>query len=310
MGELKFGVIYSRLHPIMAPGDFGRRAESAGFDSVWVTEGLANQRAALDPVVAMMAIAEGTTHITVGSCVILLPLRTPAIFAKEIASLDLLSSGRIVLGVGVGTSSLSNPADFRACGIDPRHRGARCDEILDCMVALWRGEPTTYHGRFFDFEDIVLQPVPLQRPYPPLWMGGEARGVLKRTARIGDGFVPMGAGPLRYRELWDEVADLTTAAGRNADTITRAVHLFGCLDDDGDRALATVEHTLTERYGFAVKLPDRSPFLIGNMDECTRVIEDYQRAGVEHFVINIACPLDEVPDNMLRFAEELLPRFR
>ena len=135
MPEPRFGVIYSRLHPVMAPADFGRRAEDAGYDSIWVTEGLANQRAALDPVVAMTAIAAGTTDITVGSCVILLPLRTPAIFAKEIASLDVLANGRIVLGVGVGASALSNPADFRAVGIDPGHRGALCDET---STVWWR----------------------------------------------------------------------------------------------------------------------------------------------------------------------------
>ena len=294
----------------MAPAEFARRAESAGFDSVWVTEGLANQRAALDPVLTMLAIAQGTTRITVGSCVILLPLRTPAVFAKEIASLDLLCGGRIILGVGVGASALSNPADFRACGIDPRFRGARCDEILDCLVALWRGEPTTYHGRFFDFEDIVLQPVPLQIPYPPLWMGGEARGVLKRTARVGDGFAPIDTGPDRYRELWEQVAGLATAEGRDPETITRAVHLYCCLDDDGDKALAIVERTLTERYGFEVKLSDRGVSLIGNPDECIGVIESYRKAGVQHFVINIARPLDEVPDNMLQLAEEVLPQFR
>lgn len=306
----KFGVIYSRLHPLMAPAEFGRQAERAGFDAVWVTEGLANQRAALDPVLTMLAIAQGTTHITVGSCVILLPLRTPAIFAKEIASLDWLSGGRIVLGVGVGASALSNPADFRACGIDPGHRGALCDEILDCLIALWRGESTTHHGRFFDFEDIVLKPVPVQTPHPPLWMGGNARGVLKRTARLGNGFAPMGAGPARYRELWEEVAGLAEAANRDPNDIARAIHIYCCMDDDADKAHETVERTLTERYGFEVKLAERDTFLIGNADHCLRTIESYLDAGVQHFVINIARPLEEVPNDMLRLADEVLPRCR
>ena len=310
MSKSKFGVIYSRLHPVIEPGEFGRRAEVAGFDSIWVTEGLANQRAALDPVVTMMAIAERTHQIMVGSCVILLPLRTPAVFAKEIASLDILSGGRIILGVGVGASTLSNPADFRAGGIDPKHRGALCDEILDCLVAFWRGKSTTYHGRFFDFDDIVLKPVPWQSPYPALWMGGQADGVLKRTARIGDGFVPIGTGPEHYFALWSKVANLAHASGRDPETITRAVHLYCCLDNNGEKALETVERTLTERYGFEVRLSDRSASLIGTLDECTRVIESYRRAGVEHFVINIARPLQEVPEAMLQLAEELLPRFR
>ena len=310
MGAPKFGVIYSRLHPIIAPDEFGRQAEAAGYDSLWVTEGLANQKAALDPVVTMMCIAQGTTRATVGSSVILLPLRTPAIFAKEIASLDVLSRGRVVLGVGVGASSLSNPADFRAGGVDPSERGARCDEILDAMINLWRGEPTTHRGRFFDFDDIVLLPTPVQTPHPPLWMGGDAPGVVRRTARVGNGFIPMTTGAARYRELWEQVARTAETMKRDPASITRALHVYCCMGDHRDQAHATVERTLSERYGFPVSLKDDGGLLTGSAEDCERVVESYIDAGVEHFVLNIARPLIEVPENMMRFAAEVLPKFR
>ena len=249
MRSPQFGVLYSRLHPVISPGDFALQTESAGYGSVWVPEGIAKTGSTLEPVVAMTAMTSSATRITVGSCVIKLPLRTPAIFAKEIASLDLLANGRIVLGVGVGARC---SADFCACGKDPRNRGALCDEILECLIALWRGESTTHHGRFFDFEDIVVKPVPFQDPHPPLWMGGEEVGVLERTARLGNSFAPMAAGPDNYRRLSKQVSRFAETVGRDPAVIARAVHLYACLDDDGAGALATVEHTLTERYGYEV----------------------------------------------------------
>ena len=141
-------------------------------------------------------------------------------------------------------------------------------------------------------------------------MGGEAPGVLKRTARIGNGFVPLGAGPARYRALWEQIADLAESEGRDPAAITRAVHLYCCLDDDPGKAHATVERTLTERYGFEVTLTEPDAFLIGDTGHCARIIESHLETGVQHFVINIARGLEEVPDTMLRLAHEVLPRFR
>ena len=306
----KFGVIYSRLHPLITPGAFAKRVEQLGFSSVWVTEGLANQKAALDPLVTMAAFAATTDTITIGSCVLIAPLRTPALLAKTVASLDILSAGRLILGIGVGGSSLSNSSDFAACGIDPRERGARCDELVELMQAFWTGEPVSYDGVHYQVKDIQLNPTPVQNPHPPIWAGGEADGVLRRTAKHCTGFVPVGRGPRHYQKLWDRIRSYADEYTQDWSTIQRAVHLYYCSAKDQATAHAQVERTLSDRYGFEVSLPDDGSFLTGTVDDCLRAIESYRAVGVEHFVLNTARPIEEVTDDIEKFAESILPRFQ
>lgn len=306
----RFGVIYSRLHEIVAPSEFAHLVEQLGFDSVWATEGLVNQLPAIDPIVAMAALAHGCRRITVGSCVILSPLRTPAILAKEIASLDVLSNGRIVLGIAVGGSSLSNPADYVVSGVDPRERGGRCDEGIEIMKKLWTGESVSHHGQFYNFDDIHMRPAPIQKPHPPIWVGGNADGAIKRAARSGNGFVPVGEGADAYRASWERLEKYAAEAKRGVSEITPAVHLFYCMGDNRDHAHALVERTLNERYGIAVKLENDGRFILGSADDCAKVIENYMAAGVTDFILNTVRPLAEVRADVERFAEKVLPRFR
>ncbi len=308
--DVKVGVIYSRLHPIVSPGQFAAQVESMGFDSLWVTEGLANQKAALDPLITLSAFAGATSRITIGSCVLIAPLRTPALLAKSAASIDVLSGGRLVLGVGVGGSSLSNSADYDACGIDPRTRGARCDELIELLKRFWSGQTVDFDGRFYSVTNVQLAPQPVQLPGPALWAGGEADGVLQRTARFCNGFVPMGRGPAHYESLWNRVCRYAEQYDRDPTQIEKAVHIYYCSDSTRAHAHEVIEKTLTERYGFEVKLPDDGMLLAGSADDCIRIIADYAAAGVEHFVINTARPIEEVPDDIERFAEKVLPRLR
>lgn len=310
MSAPQFGVIYSRLHEVIAPAKFAQRIEQLGFDSVWATEGLVNQLAALDPIVVMAELAHGSERLRVGSCVILSPLRSPAVLAKEIASLDFLSKGRIVLGLAVGGSSLSNPADYTASGVDPKGRGERCNEGIEVMRKLWTGERVSHHGRFYQFDDIYMYPKPVQTPHPPIWVGGNADGAVKRAAKWGDGFVPIGEGAGEYKKAWDSLCALAREAGRDCAKIIPAVHLFYCMADNRPTARALVERTLTLRYGIEVKVEDDQRYLLGNADDCAAVIDQYLAAGVQQFVINTVRPLDEVCPDIEKFAQLILPRFR
>jgi probable F420-dependent oxidoreductase len=310
MARPRFGVIYSRLHPFIAPAEFARKAEALGYDSVWATEGLVNELPALDPVVAIAGFALGTTRVAVGSCVLLSPLRSPIILAKQIASLDVLSGGRVVFGIGVGGSTLSNPDAYRALGIAVHERGARCDEGIEIMRKLWSGQRVSHTGRFYRFDDIAMEPVPLQRPHPPIWAGGAADGVLRRTARSCDGFVPIGSGAENYRRHWERIGAFAGEFGRDSAAITRAVHLYYCMARNRPEGHAVAERTLTERYGYRVSLPDDDRFPFGNADDCLETIAAYRAAGVEHFVLNPVRPLGEVVVEVERFAESLLPEIR
>jgi len=304
----RFGVIYSRLHDVIAPASFARAAESIGYDSVWATEGLVNQEAALDPVIVMAELARGSERLSVGSCVIISPLRNPAILAKQIASLDVLSAGRIVVGVGVGGSSLSNPADYRVSGVDPSERGARCSEGIEIMTKLWSGGRASHAGRFYRFEDIEMRPAPARKP--PVWAGGNADGVLKRAARLCDGFVPIGPGAREYARLWERLCAYAEEGHRDRGAVTRAVHLYYCLGASRDEARTNAERTLAGRYGIEVELPRDERFLFGTLDDCLRTIESYVEAGVEHFVVNTVRPLPEVVGHIERLGRAIAGRFR
>lgn len=310
MSKPKFGVIYSRLHEIISPAAFAAAVEAMGFDSVWATEGLVNQQPALDPIVTMGELAHGSKRLTVGSCVILSPLRNPAVLAKQITSLDIVSAGRIVLGIGVGGSSLSNPADYSVSGVDPGARGARCDEGLEVLRKLWSAEQVSHRGRFYQFEDIIMRPAPIQHPHPPIWAGGSAEGVLRRTARWCNGFVPIGSGPADYGQAWERICGHADDCHRDSSKITRAVHLYCCISQTRAKAHAVAQETLTERYGFDVRLPDDGRFPFGDAGECARTIEAYRQAGVEHFVFNSVQPLAGVMGDVEQLAEQVIPACR
>ena len=310
MADPKFGVIYSRLHPVVPIPEFAQTIEDGGYDSLWVTEGLVNEMPALDIILALGAFVQHTNKITVGTCVVLAPLRNPAILAKETATLDFLSGGRVVLGVGVGGSSNSRSDAFDVCGVDPRQRGAITDEMLEIMTRLWTAKPVSHKGRFHSFENIEMGPEPVQKPHPPLWAGGEAEGVLRRAARWCQGFVPSNPGVREYARLWERIEGYTDKYGTDASKITRAVHLYFSMGESREEALARVRSTLSKRYGFEPHLPDPRAILVGTPDECAETIEDHMKLGITHFVLNCARPLPEVKGDYERFAETVLPRFR
>ena len=311
MARIEFGVMFSRFYPQIGPGEFAAMLQGAGFDSVWMGEGPSSTQPSLDPFLALTAMALAAERIRIGSCVVLVPLRNPTLQAKEVATLDILSGGRFVFGIGVGASGMADRGAYDITNIDARTRGARCDEYLDVMIALWRGEPVTHHGRFFGLDGMAIVPRPLQRPHPPIWAGGDAEGMLRRTGRVGDGFVPVAAGPADYAARWERIERYAHEAGRDPGAITRALHLYyHCIDADRSAAHADAERNLAARYGHPVSFAEDGRFAFGDAEACAETIAAYRDVGVTHFVLNLACPIEEVPAALGRFAEEVMPRFR
>jgi probable F420-dependent oxidoreductase len=310
MHELRFGLIYSRLHEEVAIPEFAGAAEDLGFAALWVTDGLVNEQSALDPLVALQAFADHTREITVGTCVVVLPLRNPVVLAKQVASVDLLSNGRTVLGIGVGGSANSGRSAFAACGVAPEVRGLRTDESLEVMKKLWSGEAVSHHGRFHDFDDVRMEPAPLQRPHPPIWSGGgDSVPVLMRTARACAGWVPTDLTPEGYASAWSMIEDYCGEAGTDPGRITKALHIYLSLDDDPDAARRAAERTLTERYGFPPTLAPDSRYAFGTSDDVASVIRRFAAVGVTDFVLNVTRPLPEVWGQVERFHREVMSQF-
>jgi probable F420-dependent oxidoreductase len=170
------------------------RAEELGFESLWVGDHIAlpsgedsgnmPRQARLEALVALTFMAAVTTRVRLGVGVIVLPQRQPVLLAKQLACLDVLSGGRLTIGIGVGYME----AELRALGASLADRGARTDEYLAAMRALWSGEPASFSGRFVEFHNVVQRPLPVQQPHPPIIFGGQSPAALRRTVLSGDGW--------------------------------------------------------------------------------------------------------------------------
>ena len=186
-------------------GAYLRRAEDLGFESAVLIDHLlvappAYRTTWLEPVSLLSALAGVTRTMRLGTLVLVLPFRDPVAFAKEWATLDVLSGGRSILGVGVGW----HEGEFAALRIPFRERGRRMNEMLEAITALWAGDDVTYEGQFYRFEDLTIEPKPVQRPHPPIWIGGGTqpsekiygqqvdtiRPVLRRIAKYASTWVP------------------------------------------------------------------------------------------------------------------------
>ncbi|MGV0837338.1 LLM class F420-dependent oxidoreductase [Mycolicibacterium thermoresistibile] len=175
----------------------------------------------LDPFVTLAAAAAVTTRIELVTGIALLIQRDPIITAKEAASIDLISHGRFVFGVGAGW----NLEEMRHHGTDPKTRGALLDERIEAIKALWTDEPAEYHGRFVDFDASYLRPKPVQRPHPPILVGGNSDATVKRIIRHGAGWI---SNPLPPEVLEQRIEQMRDGAGRDV-----ALTTFGTPADPG-----------------------------------------------------------------------------
>ncbi|HEY1467263.1 MAG TPA: LLM class F420-dependent oxidoreductase [Acidimicrobiales bacterium] len=178
-----------------AIADMSRAAESAGFDAVFVTEHPFPEKSwmdtgghhALDPFVALSFAAAATTSIRLQTHLCVLPYRNPFLTAKAVASLDVLSGGRVILGAGTGYLE----AEFAALGVDFAERNDLTDEAIVAMKAAWSGQPLTLAGRHFEAHDNFALPRPVQAPHPPIWIGGNSKRAIRRAVELADGWAPM-----------------------------------------------------------------------------------------------------------------------
>jgi probable F420-dependent oxidoreductase len=251
------------------------RAEELGYDSIWAGDHISYRNPILDVVVALSTFAAVTSRITIGAGVVLLPLRHPSVVAKEFASLDYASGGRTILGVGVGGES---GPDFDAVGVSPRERGARTDDSMKALRALFAERPASYQGRFFSFEGISIEPEATQPGGPPLWVGGASEAAIRRAAALGDGWIPIWMSAEKFAAARAELPDHVTPA------VTMPAHV-------GDKR-RLYEH-LRIRYSgdFSEHVVDRY-CVAGTPDECVSRVREYIDAGAEHIVFNILEPDD------------------
>ncbi|WP_432000827.1 LLM class F420-dependent oxidoreductase [Streptomyces sioyaensis] len=229
---MKFGVSTFLTDQGIAPTTLGRAVEERGLDSLFIAEHThipASRRTpypgggelpeiyyrTLDPFVALSAAAAVTEHLLLGTGIALVAQRDPITTAKEVASLDLVSGGRAIFGVGVGW----NRDEMENHGTDPRTRGRLVDERLRAMRELWTAEKAEFHGEFVDFDAVYSWPKPVQRPHPPLYVGG-GEGAFPRVAALGDAWLAISGPP---EDLGQQIERMRSVAGRNVPVTVYAV---------------------------------------------------------------------------------------
>lgn len=280
---------------------FSRRAEQVGFDSIWFGDHVAFQVPILEPLTALAFAAAATERVRLGTSVYLLPLRHPTVTAKATATLDVLSGGRLVLGVGVGGEF---PAEFEACGVPVAERGTRADEAIGVLRRLWAEDGVAHEGRHFRFGPVTLEPKPVQPGGPRILVGGRRARALRRAGRLGDGFLSHMCSPSRYAQNLDEIRRHAERAGRGEVAFEAAAFLFACLGDDYEACATSAGKTLSLVYGRPFEEAARRYCLLGRTADCLEQMRAFVRAGCRSFVLSPLTP----PDAFLEHAREgILP---
>jgi probable F420-dependent oxidoreductase len=235
---MHFGIMYANTGNAVSPEGataLASIAEENGFESLWTVEHVvvpADYRSTYpysptgrmpgaedspipDPLIWLTWVAAATRTLRLATGILILPQRTPALLAKELATLDVLSGGRVTVGVGVGWLE----EEFKALGVPFEHRGARADEYIEALRVLWREDESTYHGRFVEFERAKSYPKPVQAGGIPIAVGGHTPAAARRAGRLGDEFIP-GVGSLEQLEpLLEVMRTSAVEAGRDPDAI-------------------------------------------------------------------------------------------
>ena len=262
------------------------RAEETAYEGGWVAEQIVGTRGRLEPVVLLANIAAVTTRLRLGCSVFILGRRTPVTFAKQLASLDVVSGGRLTVGLGLGGSDEHSPA----FGAQPGRRAARFSEAVAVMDRLWRGEPVSLDGDFFRLDGVQIDAGPLQSPRPRLWLGGHAEGALRRAVRLADGWMGAGAATVEaFERQLTGVRRLIEEEGRDPATFATSKRVYVSVDDDAGRA-----HERAERAGLA------SSAVTGRPDEVIGRLGELIELGVDHLL------LDPVGEHLLH-VEALAP---
>jgi len=294
-------------HDVRALVEQARLAETVGLDSVWVGDSpLARPRA--DAVAMLAAVAAVTERVTLGTAVLLAALRHPILLAQQLATLDRLAEGRLIVGAGAGFPYPITEAQFDALGVSFKRRVSRLEEAIDTMRRLWTEDHVSFRGRHFDFHDATVHPRPAQPGGPRVWLAGSGAPALQRVAALADGWLPYPPAPETYA---DELAVIEQAAsdlGRLG-AVTPALYATVCLDEDDERARLRLRTSIERYYNAPIEVIERiQATFSGTASACAAWLRRYADAGARHFVIRLA--VEDHRTALEEFAGSVLPLLR
>lgn len=340
MKQIQFGVRVPNSGPLAAKENIVKAAQEAermGFDSVWVhdhvvwssemhrhhissgaAEALSDaQEANFFEALTMLAyLAAETKTIQLGVACLVLPCRNPVYAAKQTATLDWLCNGRLIVGVGLGSKATRESNEFDVFAVPMKGRGFRTDEYIKAMKAVWTQPMASFEGKNIRFKNAEVYPKPVQKPHPPVWVGGWMDQAAIRAGKYGEGWIPGWLSPKEMKRGCEILAQTAKERGRDPSKITIAVEKLAAIartrDDAMNLALPTIR-TSTNSYERDV---DNIQFaldrhIIGSVDDVRRRIDEFIEAGVEHFELKLIYPsMESLFEQMALWSKEINPHYQ
>jgi len=304
-GAVKFAVAIPQAfsRPLVDVGGlqtFLGRAEALGYHSVWAQEQILGTAGTLEPVTLLAYAAALTRRVRLGVAVLITPLRSPVQLAKSLGSVDQLSGGRLIVGLGLGGRTNVYPA----FGISAERRVRRFAEGIEVMKRLWTEERVTFKGDFWTLDDAAMRPKPVQKPHPPIWFGARHPDALRRAVALGNGFI--GAGSSSTADFTQQVALVRQYLGeakRDPASFTLAKRVYLAVDPDKARAMAR----LREWFGWFYRNEGMAHevAIVGSAEECAAGLREIRAAGAELILLNFTS--DDLANAELAM-REIVPR--
>jgi alkanesulfonate monooxygenase SsuD/methylene tetrahydromethanopterin reductase-like flavin-dependent oxidoreductase (luciferase family) len=284
--------------------ELAARAEGLGFDSVWIGDSL-TARPRHDPLTLMAAVAARVPRVEIGTAVLLPALRNPVLLAHQAATIDQISEGRLILGVGIASDAPSIRAEFEAAGVPFEKRVGRMMEGLRLCRALWRGEPVDWDGRWV-LRGATVAPVPHRAGGPLLWIGGHAPASLERAGRFFDAWFPLAPDPAGFAAGMGTVRAAAVAARRAPGAVGGAMYLTVALAPSAAEGEARLDAFLSRYYNRpGAEMRARQACYAGPEEGLAARLAAYAAAGVGHFCLRFAGDAEAQMDAVARVRRAL-----
>jgi alkanesulfonate monooxygenase SsuD/methylene tetrahydromethanopterin reductase-like flavin-dependent oxidoreductase (luciferase family) len=283
-------------------------AERIGYDSVWVGDSITS-KPRLEPMAVMAALAARTHRVKIGTAVMLNALRHPVHLAHSIATIDNISDGRIILGLGAGRSNNQMFVDEHAAvGVPIEERAARMEESIDVLRKLWTEDDVSNPDGFYPLSGMTLEPRPVQQPVP-IWLSSNwvQRG-LKRVAAQGDGWITNVPSTEMFTKCWDRIEEKGQELSRDVSRIPRALYISVNLNDE-DEALAEGDGFMRSYYGIPYEVVSKQLLCVfGPAQKAIDAIKRYKEAGADYFIVRFASP--NQMQQLEKFTELVVPSLK
>ena len=273
--------------------------ESLEVDSLWVSDRIVSSALTLEPITFLAFIAGRLRRMKLGTSTLVLPTRNPVLLAKELATLDFLSRGRMFPAIGLGGDESK---DLQAIGVNKKERAGRTDEMIRLMRRLWTEENVTFVGKYFAVEEITITPRPWQEKGPPIWIGGRSEAALRRAGCLGDGWLVSSVSPVEVGAGVKSIRRYAEAAERSVPEDHYGVLIPFYFAANVETAFANAGRSIRPRSD----LPSSEFTAFGAPDQVRAKIEAYMDAGATKFVMRPCGPFDGWREQLEMLAREVI----